>query len=233
MNPDILFEDRDIIVCHKPAGVPTQSKHVGTPDMISILINYIHKSSLEKGRPYLAVIHRLDQPVEGLLVFARTPAAARELNKQLTEYGFGKHYRALLQGVPVSLEGDLEDYLIKDGRTNVSHVCSDDIPGAKKARLHYKIIETRPPYALADIVLETGRHHQIRVQMAHLGTPIAGDKKYGSTQSLPHSCTGGAPLVFRSLQLFACHLTFRHPGTNELMEFHLNTPVDSLENLHN
>lgn len=132
MTPDILFEDQDIIVCHKPAGIPTQSRRMGTPDMISILMNHINKNSPKKGQPYLAVIHRLDQPVGGLLVFAKTPAAARKLNKQLTEYGFGKHYRALLQGIPASPEGDLADYLIKDGRANVSHICSSNTPGAQK-----------------------------------------------------------------------------------------------------
>ncbi|HAX52509.1 RNA pseudouridine synthase [Muricomes intestini] len=230
MTPDILFEDQDIIVCHKPAGIPTQSRRMGTPDMISILMNHINKNSPKKGQPYLAVIHRLDQPVGGLLVFAKTPAAARKLNKQLTEYGFGKHYRALLQGIPASPEGDLADYLIKDGRANVSHICSSNTPGAQKARLHYLIIETMPPYALADIILETGRHHQIRVQMANLGTPIAGDKKYGSTQALSPSDSASVPLTFRSLQLFACRLTFHHPRTDELMDFRLDTPINSLEN---
>lgn len=216
MTPDILFEDPDIIVCRKPSGVPTQSSRIGSPDMVSILKNHIHKNSPQKQPPYLAVIHRLDQPVEGLLVFAKTPAAAKNLNKQLTEYGFGKHYRALLDGIPDRLEGDLENHLIKDSKTNSSRVCSANIPGAKRALLHYKVVETRPPYALADIILKTGRHHQIRVQMAHMGTPIVGDKKYGSTQK--------SPSAIRTLQLFACRLTFYHPRTNEHMEFHLDTP---------
>lgn len=223
MTPDILFEDQDIIVCRKPSGVPTQSSRIGTPDMVSILKNHIHKNSPQKQPPYLAVIHRLDQPVEGLLVFAKTPAAAKNLNKQLTEYGFGKHYRALLDGIPSCPEGDLENYLLKDSRTNSSRICSGNTPGAKKALLHYKIIETQPPYSLAEITLKTGRHHQIRVQMAHMGTPIAGDKKYGSIQK-PHFAIG-------TLQLFACRLTFYHPRTNEHMEFHLNTPEDSLKSL--
>lgn len=232
MAPDILFEDQDVIVCHKPAGVPTQSKRIGTPDMVSILMNHIYKNSPEKRQPYLAVIHRLDQPVEGLLVFAKTPDAAKKLNKQLTEDSFGKHYRALLQGIPASPERDLEDYLVKDGQTNVSRICSVSTPGARKARLHYKIIETRSLYALADIILETGRHHQIRVQMAHMGTPIAGDKKYGGTLDFSPSDSAGTLSNFHSLQLFACRLTFHHPRTGKLMEFHLNTPVDSLKNLH-
>ncbi len=224
MNPEILYEDQDIIVCAKPAGVPTQSSRVGTPDMVSILKNHIYQNSEKKQQPYLAVIHRLDQPVEGLLVFAKTPAAARELNRQLTQYGFGKHYRALLAGIPVCMEGDLEDYLVKDGRNNTAQVCTPDTPGAKKARLHYKIIETcsTPDCSLADITLETGRHHQIRVQMAHMGTPIAGDKKYGKESP--------ALAASRTLQLFACRLKFKHPRTGKIMDFHTDH-LNSLKNV--
>ena len=213
MNPDILYEDEDIIVCVKPAGIPTQSSRIGTPDMISILKNHIHKNNPRKQPPYLAVIHRLDQPVEGLLVFAKTPAAARELNKQLTRFGFGKHYRALLTGIPAAMEGDLADYLVKDGRNNTTQVCTPETPGAKKALLHYKIIESSPDSAcsLAEITLETGRHHQIRVQMAHMGTPIAGDRKYGrESEKTSESC---------GLQLFACRLKFKHPRTGKIMDF--------------
>lgn len=224
MNPDILYEDQDIIVCTKPAGVPTQSSRVGTPDMVSILKNHIYKNSDKKQQPYLAVIHRLDQPVEGLLVFAKTPAAARELNRQLTQYGFGKHYRALLMGIPACMEGDLEDYLVKDGRNNTAQVCTSDTPGAKKARLHYKIIDTclAPACSLAEITLETGRHHQIRVQMAHMGTPIAGDRKYGK-ESQALACSG-------TLQLFACRLKFKHPRTGKILDFHTDRLV-SLKNV--
>ena len=168
MAPDILFEDQDIIVCHKPAGVPTQSKRIGTPDMISILMNHIYKNSPEKKQPYLAVIHRLDQPVEGLLVFAKTPDAAKKLNKQLTENSFGSITVLFFKGIPTSPERDLEDYLVKTDRLT-SHAYVPSVPRCQKGRLHYKIIETRSPYALADIILETGRHHQIRVQMVTWG----------------------------------------------------------------
>lgn len=214
MTPDILYEDQDIIVCIKPAGIATQSSRIGTPDMVSILKNHIYKNSPKKAEPYLAVIHRLDQPVEGLLVFAKTPAAAARLNKQLTQYGFGKHYRAILTGTPSPTEGDLCDYLIKDGRTNSSRVCTPDTPGAKKAVLHYKVLESNPTCSLVDVTLETGRHHQIRVQMAHIGCPIAGDRKYGGAAN-----TCAQP--YRSLQLYACRLTFKHPRTGRAMDFQL------------
>lgn len=117
---EILYEDAHILVCIKPHGLPTQSRRAGTPDMESLIKNHICQSAPEKGEPYLAVIHRLDQPVKGILVFAKTPFAAKELNRQLQSHGFGKYYRALADGHPSQKEGTLEDYLIKDGRTNTN-----------------------------------------------------------------------------------------------------------------
>ena len=208
MKPHILYEDHDILVCLKPAGTPTQTHRPGLPDMVSILKNYLHQNSPSKKPPYLAVIHRLDQPVEGLLVFAKTPAAAKELNRQLQNSGFGKYYLAVLSGCPKTLDDTLEDFLVKDGRTNTSRVCSKETPGAKLARLTYHIEHTDGLHSLAEIHLDTGRHHQIRVQMAHLGCPIAGDRKYGTAET-----------TFQQLQLFACRLEFLHPKTKKHMEF--------------
>ena len=215
MHPEIdsliIYEDAHIIVCHKPAGIPTQTARIGTPDMVSMLKTHLAPSS--KGEPYLAVIHRLDQPVEGLLVFAKTPAAARELNRQLTTSGFGKYYRAVVQGVPEPAEGTLEDYMVKDGRTNTSRICTKETKGAKPARLHYQVTEihkdSRPVTALVKIRLDTGRHHQIRVQMAHIGCPLAGDRKYGEEESIG------------PLRLCAYRLEFKHPATRENMAFSL------------
>ena len=227
MNPDIrsiiIYEDTQVIVCHKPAGLPVQSSRIGVPDLVSILKNHL-SASLEtrpedrtsrkpaKKEPYLAVIHRLDQPVEGLLVFAKTPAAAKDLNRQLTSAGFGKYYLALAKGIPEPPEGDLQDYLIKDGRANASRVCSAGTPGAKAARLHYRVLEPREGSALLEIRLDTGRHHQIRVQMAHLGHPLIGDRKYGDPGTGP-----------RVLKLCAFRLEFLHPEDGRPMEFELSS----------
>lgn len=225
MNPDISYEDKDIIVCTKPAGIPTQSSRIGEPDMVSILKNYLYTGKSKEQPPYLALIHRLDQPVEGLLVFAKTPKAAKELNRQLTGKGFGKYYRALLQGFPARPEDTLEDYIVKDARGNTSRICSCDTKGAKKALLHYKIAETTGAFSLAEITLETGRHHQIRVQMAHLGTPIAGDRKYS-----PMAKDSAFAEKFKTLQLFACRLEFGHPRTGMRMEFCLDR-LSSIKNV--
>ena len=136
---NILYEDPHILVCVKPHGIATQSKSIRYPDMVSLIKNHLAKASGTSGKsgapksigsrtpgsaePYLAVIHRLDQPVAGILVFAKTPAAAKDLNKQLQNQGFGKYYRALVTNAPSEKEGTLEDYMVKDARTNTSRIC--------------------------------------------------------------------------------------------------------------
>lgn len=216
MTPEIIFEDKDILVCVKPSGIPTQSKRIGTPDMVSLLKNYLHRSQKKKGEPYLAVIHRLDQPVAGLLVFAKNPSAAKALNQQLQSSGFGKHYLAILNAAPALQESTLENYMVKDGRANVSRICTPDTPGARIARLHYKILRYDGSLALAEIILDTGRHHQIRVQMSHIGCPILGDTKY-----TPASFHTGIP-TSGQLQLYAVKLSFGHPVTGALLSFTYN-----------
>lgn len=220
MKLDILYEDSELIVCIKPAGVPTQSKDIRTPDMETLLKTHIRKNSPSKQTPYLAVIHRLDQPVEGLLVFAKTPAAAKNLNAQLTTSGFGKYYHALLSHIPENAEADLEHFLVKNGQTNTSSVCEADTPDAKFAKLHYKIIKTVGEQAVADIVLETGRHHQIRVQMAAIGCPIVGDQKYGADVTTLRRSTSRRES--RRIELYACKLTFIHPKTKKPMNFEIS-----------
>ena len=246
MNSIILYEDAQIIVCHKPAGLAVQSARIGSQDLESLLKNHISETLRTSGHsghspgrrqspaPYLAVIHRLDQPVEGLLVFAKTPGAAKELNRQLTAAGFGKYYRALVSGIPDPSEGTLEDYLVKDARTNASRVCTKNTPGAKAARLHYRTEkiyqDTSPVTSLVEIHLDTGRHHQIRVQMAHLGCPLVGDRKYGAVQSCrttpgkdipPASTPPASQTPEGPLRLCAYRLEFRHPVSGEKMTFML------------
>ncbi len=208
MELNILYEDKDLIVCIKPAGIATQSSRIDTPDMVSLLKNHLRRNTTNK-EPYLAVIHRLDQPVTGILVFAKNKKAAAGLNRQLTAFGFGKHYLACLSKIPSLTEADLIDHMVKDSRTNTSHICPKDTPGSKEARLHYKIIKKTDTSAIAGITLDTGRHHQIRVQMSHIGCPILGDVKYGGP-------------AYKQLQLFAWRLTFKHPATGKALEFQLD-----------
>ena len=227
----ILFEDKDIIVCRKPAGIAVQNARIGAMDLESCLKNYLAgKAGDGRNMPYLAVVHRLDQPVEGVLVFGKTPKAAKGLSAQITGGKMEKIYLAVTYGQPdtsvCEMEDGkkesgskpvvLEDYLKKDGKANSSVVVSANTPGAKKARLSYKVlgeavdkISGKKKWLLR-IHLDTGRHHQIRVQMAHAGMPLAGDRKYGA---------GTNVTIESSLALCAASLTFLHPVTGKVMKF--------------
>lgn len=199
----IIYEDEHIIVCQKEAGVAVQTARMSQMDMESALKNYL--AVRDSGKiPYLAVIHRLDQPVRGVLVFGKTSFAAKELSKQVTNHTIGKYYLAEVDGIIPSEEGTLKDYLLKEGKTNTSRVVSEETKGAKQAVLHYK---KRDEHTL-EIELVTGRHHQIRVQCAHAGMPLKGDVKYN-------------PSADRNDQLGLCayHLVFKHPKTGKKMEF--------------
>ena len=225
----ILYEDKDILVCHKPAGVAVQSARFGMADMESSLKNHLALKTPGK-MPYLGIIHRLDQPVEGVLVFAKTPKAAAELNRQITSKTVTKEYLAVTAQLPEEKQGHLEDYLKKDNRTNSSSVVTPKTPGAKKASLDYSIQEeikdertATGKRILVKIILDTGRHHQIRVQMAHAGCPILGDRKYGNSGIHSSSSSSASSLPMpRQLQLFAWRLTFIHPTSGRKMEFKLS-----------
>ena len=159
----ILYEDDDIIVCHKPAGIATQTAKVGQRDMVSEVTNYL--AAHDQGKPYVGIINRLDQPVEGILVFGKNQKAANALSRQIVS---GK-------GLSVNVEPEgirretLTDHMLKDNRSNMSRIVSPEVKGAKKAVLKYEVLERKESIALVRIKLITGRHHQIRVQMSHAG----------------------------------------------------------------
>lgn len=230
----ILYEDKELIVCRKPSGIAVQNARIGAMDMESALKNYLAAGETKKpnstgSQPsYLGIVHRLDQPVEGVLVFAKTPRAAKELSRQMAANEMGKSYLAVTSGKPQCTQGSLEDYLKKDGRANTSAVVTPGTAGAKKARLRYKLLaeapapgqapvqqQNRPDSSqsryLLRIELETGRHHQIRVQMANAGMPLLGDHKYN-----PDNPGGDAGA---GLALCSYRLSFRHPLTKKKMEF--------------
>lgn len=202
----IVYEDEDLIVCHKPAGMAVQSAGIGRMDLESALKNELAMRNPEK-LPYVAVIHRLDQPVEGLVVFAKNPKAASGLSGQSARGEMKKCYLAVAQDAKVPDEERLEDWLRRDGRKNYSMVVPKNTPGSKRAVLDYRLLKRRNGKMLVRIQLLTGRHHQIRVQMAHRGIPLLGDRKYNpGTQDVP-------------LGLCACELSFTHPFSGDKMDF--------------
>lgn len=227
---NILYEDDQILVVWKPSGVESQESRGFGRDMVSEIRKHIHSQFPEKGIPYVGVIHRLDKPVSGILVYARTQKAASALSKQIAERRMKKKYLAVLCGNPVDNVDNFVDYMLKEGGENRSRIVDKGITGARRAELSYRILKTQvlEPYgelSLAEITLKTGRHHQIRVQMAGHGLPLWGDQKYNTASGygwdLPDadgagglSQTGGAGLA-----LSAWHLAFTHPATGKEMVF--------------
>lgn len=219
MQTKIIYEDAHILVAHKPAGLATQSAKVGQPDMVSELKNYLAKqgSKEKNGAPYLGIIHRLDQPVEGLLVFAKTKEAAGKLTAQLAGGTLNKQYYALVCGKLTEETGELVDYLRKEG--NLAKVSNPQDKEAKKAVLQYKVLsykelESGANITLLDIHIDTGRFHQIRAQLANGGWPILGDTKYGSK-----SIEISKQLNLRNVALYAYRLELKHPITGKMLEF--------------
>ncbi|MCR5271838.1 MAG: RluA family pseudouridine synthase [Lachnospiraceae bacterium] len=210
---DILYEDDQVIVIDKPPGVPVQTSNLRMPDMVSEIKKYFVANGKE---PYVGLVTRLDQPVGGVIAFGKNKKATDCLASQIRDKSAGKEYIARVtwdfDKEPLKAEdtGDLLDYLLRDGRTNTSKVVGKNTPGAKHAHLSYKVIEAGDDEALVRVFLDTGRHHQIRVQFANAGYPLVGDKKYGSEK-----CKGMTKNVCLACVLFS----FRHPVTGKEMIF--------------
>lgn len=243
MKLNILYEDTHLLVCFKPAGVPVQSAGVGREDCVSILKNYFYeqqtagRAGKAKGEPYVGVVHRLDQPVEGVLVFAKTPFAAKELSRQVTDGTMQKFYLALCKlenagsgkgGKPIHTVDNVdnyvenseiyEDFLLKNGKTNTSAVVSAKTKDAKLARLEFWELGRSETEKLVKIKLITGRHHQIRVQMAYHGTPLIGDSKY-NPQTVDSSNVDKSGKTGYGVALCAYRLELIHPKSGKLLCF--------------
>lgn len=218
MQLNILYQDNQIIVCEKPAGVPTQSKSLYAKDMVSIVKNELAQQTDTDKEPYLGLIHRLDQPVGGIMVFAKTPAAARELSSQIQGNKMKKHYLAVISNdlsetkeQPITLENEL----VQNKRDNTSSIVRKKTKDSKTAKLIYTVLEVSgngsSAASLIDVELITGRHHQIRVQTAHHLGGIYGDKKYNPRFQDSKKIT--------TLCLYAYQLEFTHPATKEVLRF--------------
>lgn len=207
LKTKVIYEDRDILICCKPAGLATQSAVITQPDVVSELKGYL-------GGGYLGIVHRLDQPVEGLLAFAKNQKAAAALSRQLAQGIMQKRYCALVYGQPPAERGRLTDYLRREG--SLSKVVPAETAGAQKAMLEYRANPSVFGGGVSgccclDIRIETGRFHQIRCQLSHAGMPILGDRKYGTLESLEESKRRG---ISRTA-LCACGIRLRQPVTGE------------------
>lgn len=208
-NLKILFEDNHIIVVEKKPNIPSQADKTNDNDLLTEVKKYIKEKYHKPGNVYIGLVHRLDRPVGGIMVFAKTSKAASRLSNQIREKVFKKKYLAVVDGKIIPEQGSLEDYLYKEERTNTSRVVKKEKKNAKLAKLDYKVKKYNKvkDLSLLEIDLHTGRHHQIRVQLANFGHSIFGDQKYG---------TRGKG---KQIALWAYELTIQHPITNEKLTF--------------
>ena len=208
---NIIFEDNHIIVVEKPCNVPSQADKTEDEDMINLIKKYIKEKYNKPGEVYLGLVHRLDRPVGGIMVFAKTSKAASRLSESIRNNNFHKRYLAVVNGKFQKKIGSYENYLLKNEALNKSMVVSKDKRGAKFAKLSYEVLEEKiideQVQTLVKIDLETGRHHQIRVQFANDGHPLVGDQKYGKS----------APGI--QIALWAYEIEFKHPTKDEIMKF--------------
>ena len=205
----VIYEDNHIIIVEKIPNVPSQSDKTGDIDMLTMVKQYIKEKYNKPGNVYLGLVHRLDRPVGGIMIFAKTSKAASRLSDQVREKVFKKKYLAVVDGKIENKSGTLEDYLYKDERNNISKVVNKDKKNAKLAKLDYDVIkyDEVKNLSLVKVNLHTGRHHQIRVQLSNFGHSIFGDQKYG---------TRGQG---KQIALWAYELTINHPITKEEITF--------------
>jgi 23S rRNA pseudouridine1911/1915/1917 synthase len=215
---EILYEDNHVIVINKKASDIVQGDKTGDLALPDFIKSYLKEKYNKPGNVFCGVVHRLDRPTSGALVFARTSKALSRLNEQFRDKSTEKTYWAFVENAPQKASGTLEHFLLKNEKQNKSFVQSDDKKGAKKAVLHYKTLLKSDKYTLLEIELETGRHHQIRCQLAAIGCIIKGDVKYGAKRSNSDG----------SIHLHARKLRFTHPTSKEIISVIAPTPDDSL-----
>lgn len=203
-NLEVLYEDNHIIVVFKPSNILSQGDITGDIDMLTIIKNYLKEKYHKPGNVFLGLVHRLDRPVEGVMVFAKTSKAAARLSLQIRKNEMSKHYYAIINGYLDQKEGTFKDYLYKDAKTGNTYITTKD--KGKEAILNYKVIKEKDNYSLVDIELISGRHHQIRVQFASRKHPLLGDSRYGTN-------------INKNISLCCYSLSFYHPISKELLNF--------------
>lgn len=200
---EILYEDNHVIVVYKPANILSQGDSTKDKDLLTLVKEYIKEKYHKSGNAYVGLVHRLDRPVEGIMVFAKSSKAASRLTKQIQNHEFQKQYLAIINGILPEKKGEFRDYLEKreDGNTVVT-----DKKQGKESMLRYEVLEEKEQESLVKIELITGRHHQIRVQFASRGYPLVGDQRYGILDK-------------KQICLCSYHLSFLHPITQERLFF--------------
>ncbi|MGG1550582.1 MULTISPECIES: RluA family pseudouridine synthase [Paenibacillus] len=212
----VLFEDNHILVVEKPVNMPTQEDDSRDPDLLNALKADLKVRHNKPGNVYLGLVHRLDRPVGGVMVFAKTSKAASRLSDAVRTRQLDKTYVAVVHGQPAQPQGTLRHWLWKDTRTNTVSVVKPGQQDAKEAVLDYKLLGSQGGFSLIQIKLHTGRPHQIRVQLATIGCPLYGDQRYGSAVNKPG----------QQLALWATALAFEHPTLKEPMHFRSLPPVE-------
>lgn len=219
-NLQVLFEDNHIIIINKRPGDIVQGDRTGDLPLSELVKQYIAKKYNKPGAVYLGVVHRLDRPTSGIVVFARTSKALSRMNKIFADRKATKTYWAIVKNTPPRDSDTLIHYLRRNTKQNKSYAYNKEIPDSKKAILHYSVIKKLDNYSLLEIDLETGRHHQIRSQLTAIGSPIKGDLKYGSDRSNKDG----------SIHLHSREITFFHPVKKEELKVVAPPPDDSIWN---
>lgn len=214
---NVIYEDNHIIVVEKPVNIPVQADDSKDLDFLSMIKKYIKDKYNKPGNVYVGLVHRLDRPVGGIMVFAKTSKAASRLSEQVRLNKIKKVYHAVIEGKPLK-EGHLEDYLLKDSKTNTTKVNKS----GKLSILDYQLISTVENLSLVKVFLKTGRSHQIRVQFSSRNLPLYGDQRYNKNAK-----------VGQQIALYATSLSFEHPTTKENLTFELDLPNKYPWNIHN
>jgi 23S rRNA pseudouridine1911/1915/1917 synthase len=211
----ILYEDNHLLALYKPAGLLVQGDRTGAHSLLDLAKTWIKERYRKRGEAFLGLVHRLDRPVAGVMLFCRTSKAAARVSEQFRSGRIGKYYLAIVTGNPARSSGRLIDH-IEHPENRSSRIAPTPTSASREARLSYRVLAQTTSSSLVEIQLETGRHHQIRVQMSHLGHPILGDLRYGA----------GAPLARKQIALVASRLTLNHPITKEEMSIISPMPKD-------
>jgi len=217
-NLQVLFEDNHLIIINKQVGDIVQGDKTGDKPLIEIVKTYIKEKYFKTGNVFLGVVHRLDRPTSGIVVFAKTSKALERFNKMLRDKKVSKTYWAVVKNKPPKEADTLINFLKKNSKNNKSTVFKTEAEGSKKAILHYKLVKSLDHYHLLEVDLETGRHHQIRAQLSAIGCPIKGDLKYGFDRS---NKNGG-------IHLHAQQIAFIHPVSKEQISVTAPTPKDAI-----